>query len=331
MTPDARAAVVIDLLAERGVSLTSQVAAELTATLRTDGSTADVRVQSTCSRAVCIMYTGELPGEEMVAWHAARVKAMSGQTGHVDLRSCMFYQKLHSKTSKTTLERALLDRDPSNGKLADVKELITQHLYAASLPLAATQWQRVLGWAARHFRHDPAKEKVYLWGYFFRTYLGLGLPEERDRDTLIDMSAPTPSGSLSAVEADMRPTIPGELISPVNGVPHLGQITGGLPAGGSGSMSYQGLAELVRTLVSQGLHDQGTPEEGPVIKELPAPKPAEQKCQFCHGMHDLSVKCQAMKQALRLKSAWDKEQANKRKDHEGQPPPPTTPPVGVPP
>ena len=341
-TPDARAAAVLGLLAERGVPLSASVAAEVTANLRQVGESGDVVAQSTCSTAVCILYTCELPGEELVAWHASRLKALTGKSGKVDIRSNYIYQKLHKNTSKTTLERALLDKDPSNSKLATVKDEVTQHLYAASLPLAATQWQRVLGWAAKHFRYDPAKEKVYLWGYFFCTYRGLGMPEERDRDTLIDMSAPTPGGGTSSIESDMRPTIPGEALTSPHGVMQLGPIVGGPSAAGTGALSlpasigqsppqYQGLAELVRMLVSQGLRDQGgTSDEEPPIRELPAPKPAAQKCQFCHNEHDLSVKCSAMKQALRLKAAWDKEEAAKRKAAEttSNPPTPSQPAAG---
>ena len=202
----------------------------------------------------------------------------------------------------------------------------------------------MLGWAAEHFRYDPAKEKVYLWGYFFCTYRGLGMPEERDRDTLIDMSAPTPGGGPSAIESDMRPTIPGEANASPHGVMQLGPVAGGPSAAGTGALclpasigqsppQYQGLAELVRMLVSQGLRDQGgTSDEEPPIRELPAPKPAAQKCQFCHGEHDLSVKCSAMKQALRLKAAWDKEEAAKRKAAEttSNPPTPSQPAAGSP-
>ena len=166
-TPDARAATVLDLLSERGVAVPASLQAEVTATLRQVGDQGDVRAQSTSSLAVCIIYTSELPGDEIVEWHGKRAQALSGTSGKVDLRSCLVYQKLLKNTSKTVLERALLDRDPSNRKLATVREAVTQHLYSASLPLAATRWQQVLGFAASHFRHDPAKERVYLWGYFF--------------------------------------------------------------------------------------------------------------------------------------------------------------------
>ena len=97
--------------------------------------------------------------------------SLAGNVGKVDLRSFEGYFKLHKNTSKTTLERALLDRDPSNRKLSIVKRLVTQHLYTASLPLAATQWQQVTGWAADYFRHDPAKEKIYLENCVKRCYV----------------------------------------------------------------------------------------------------------------------------------------------------------------
>ena len=262
----------------------------------------------------------------MVAWHESRSKDLSGKAGKVDLRSNDAYIKLHKNTSKTTLERALLDKDPSNRKLSVVKRLINQTLYSASLPLAATQFQLVTGWAAEHFRHDPQGEKVYLWGYFFSSFLGLGMPEERDRDTLTDMSAPT-RGGVSSVEAEMRHTIPSEASAAV--WMGMQQITpdrlaqpGGvsLPAGLPAPLvalfqaQQQQIAQLHQTLEALGARRTDGPlAEDPPIRELPAPKAPVQKCAFCHLEHDLTVKCPAMKQGLRLKADWDKEQAKVRR------------------
>ena len=314
LTPDSRASAVLDLLVERGVSVPSAVQQEVTATLRQIGDFGDVLSQSKSSMAICIIYTGELPGAELVEWHAARARGLSGGAGKVDLRSCLIYQKLHSKTSKTTLERALLDRDPSNRKLTVVKDSVSELLYAASLPLAATRWQQVLGFAASHFRHDPAKERIYLWGYFFSTYLGLGMSEVRDTTTLLDMLAPTPGGGASAIESEMRPTVPGENLSA--GQPQFGLGGGALPASdGLASvimLQQQQMAAITRALSELGVRG-GEALEEPPIKELPAPKPLAWKCIFCHAEHDPSQKCAAMKQALRLKSDWDKEQAKSRR------------------
>ena len=324
--PGARAGAVLDLLSERGVNLSSSVAAELEDTLRTVGESGDVASQSKCSLCVCILYTCELPGAEIVAWHEACAKALTGMVGKVDLRGCDVYIKLHKNTSKTTLERALLDKDPSNRKLSVVKRLINQALYTASLPLAATQFQLVTGWAAEHFRHDPQKEKVYLWGYFFSSFTGLGLPEERDRDTLIDMQAPTPGG-VSSVEAEMRPTIPseanasawmgGQQITPDQlALPSGMALPSGLPASVIALLQAQQkqIAQLQMALEALGARRTDGPLiEDPPIRELPSPKAPVQKCAFCHLEHDLTVKCPAMKQGLRLKADWDKEQAKVRR------------------
>ena len=68
-SPDARASTVLDLLLERGISVPAKVQAEVAATLRAVGDQGDVTAQSTSSVAVCILYTGDLPGVEMVDWH----------------------------------------------------------------------------------------------------------------------------------------------------------------------------------------------------------------------------------------------------------------------
>jgi hypothetical protein len=321
-TVDARAASVLDLLLERGVTVPASVQAEVTATLRAVGDVGDLLAQSTSALAVCVIYTGELPGGEFVEWVASKQKAVSGSSGKVDVRSFLGYQKLHKNSSKTTLERALLATDPSNRKLAVVKDTVIQCLYAAGLPLAATRWQQVLGFAASHFRHDPTKERVYLWGYFFASFLGKGMPEERDRDTLTDMSAPLPGGGVgSSVEAEMRPTIPGESLSggaaplaPTAAFPGLWQSgPAGMAEAAAVSAQQLQIDALARAVSALGVRIGGEAPEEPPIKELPAPKNAWGMCAFCHAEHDLTVKCPAQKQALRLKSDWDKAQAQERK------------------
>ena len=333
-TTGARSIAVLSLLADRGIDLPSNVKGELDATLRAVGEAGDVVSQCKSAVCVCILYTVESPGEEMVKWVETRAKSLSGAVGKVDLRSFDGYIKLHKNTSKTTLERALLDRDLSNTKLNKVKEEVTDSLYTAGLPLAATQWQRVTGWAAAHFRHDPAKEKVYLWGYFFCSFLGLGMPTLRDHDTLVDMQAPTPGSALSKVEAEMRPTVPAEATAYAYGGVPPGLGPGSASAlGGGQALGLEGLAglppqlgavlaaqqsqmaALTQALEGLGARGGGAPEEPP-IRELPAPKVPVVKCDFCHSEHEATFKCAAKKQSLRLKADWDKEQAKARKEAE---------------
>ena len=304
--------------------------AELESKLRNVGEAGDTLAQSTSSLAVVIMYLVDLPGggtageslESMVAWHANRVKAAPAN-GTVDLRMYPPYWKLLKGTSRITLERALLDRDPSNRKLSSAKRLITQHLFSAGLPLAATRFQEVTGWAAEHFRHAPAKEKEYLWGYFFISFLGRGLVELRDRDTLIDMEAPMQGGVLSNVAADMRATVPSDESHDSAAAMRALMLGGGVMAAQPPQASESFAApppmmamllqqqEALKQLMGGQMTPGGTASEKPAIEEIPPPKAV--KCFFCHKEHDPSEKCEAMKQALRLKGDWDKQQAADRR------------------
>ena len=54
------------------------------------------------------------------------------------------------------------------------------------------------------------------------------------------------------------------------------------------------------------------PEEAP-IRELPGMR-ASTKCWFCNKEHDPLEKCNAMKQAIRLKGDWDQAEAKARKE-----------------
>ena len=331
--PDARAAAVVDVLVERGIAVPAKVAAEVAATLRQQGDQGDIQAQATSAVAIAIVYTGELPGVEMVEWIEARSRALRGSTGTVDLRSCPSYRDLHKHTTRTTLERALLDRDESNRKLRTHRESVTQALYGAGLPLAATRWQMVLGWAADHYRWAPKNEKTYLWGYFFNTFLGLGMPDVKDRDTLLDMQAPVPGGGLNSIENEMRPTHPKDAVgSPTSVIGGSASLGSGLPVElGTLLLQQQQQLDLLSSRVAgMGPSAGGESNDDPPIKELPAP--GWPKCHFCQQAHDPSVKCQALKLALRLKADHDKAQAKARKEAEAQATPPAAaPPAAAPP
>ena len=326
-----RASAVVDLFKKRGIALPDGLSAEIEAKLQAVGEAGDELAQSTSSLAIVIMYLVDLPGggsaegvEGMVTWHENRAKALPAD-GTIDLRMFPPYWKLLKGTSRITLERALLDKDPSNRKLIYAKKLITQHLFTAGLPLAATRFQAVTGWAADHFRYAPAKEKEYLWGYFFISFLGRGLVEVRDRDTLIDMEAPSANGvGMSNVTADMRATVPADdstesaalmralMIGGGGGTPHT--LLNAPKEVGEGASLPPSLGDVLQQALRQfagGMGDAGGSAGGPAIRELPPPPSV--KCVFCSKEHDPREKCGAMTQALRLKNDWDRKEKADRK------------------
>ena len=101
------------------------------------------------------------------------------------------------------------------------------------------------------------------------------------------------------------------------GSPQMAQQGAGLPPQLAAVLAAQqsqmnALAQAIQVMGAQG----GPPSEDPPIRELPAPRSTVVKCDFCHSEHEATFKCAARKQALRLKSDWDKEQATARNEAE---------------
>ena len=70
------------------------------------------------------------------------------------------------------------------------------------------------------------------------------------------------------------------------------------------------LLKQTGALPTVGGGGSGSHGDSPAIQEIPPTKVA---CAFCHKEHDPKEKCEAMKQALRLKSDWDRESAAQRR------------------
>ena len=116
------------------------VQAELEHALKISGSAGDKRAQAESCVAVLVAYMGESPGDEARSWWDEREKALVGGKGIIDIRKMTAYQKLHSKTSCVTLERALLSKASSNDKLRRYVRSVEKILRDLDLPLAASAW-----------------------------------------------------------------------------------------------------------------------------------------------------------------------------------------------
>ena len=69
------------------MTVPTALASDIETTLKEQGGAGDMRAESCGSVAVCIVYLAQLPGDEMVAWHAKQVKGISAG-GTVDLTAC---------------------------------------------------------------------------------------------------------------------------------------------------------------------------------------------------------------------------------------------------
>lgn len=160
------------------VEVTPACRAALEANLRKAGAQGDAFAQSTDAEAVWGVLVCESPGEDFKEWWDGQVKGKSGPDFIVDVRNWKPYRDMHLKSSRLTLERVQLDKRPGSSALAEYAMLVQEHFIATERPLAATRAQQIFGWAASRFRHQPDDERAYLWHYFFKEYLGRGMPQK---------------------------------------------------------------------------------------------------------------------------------------------------------
>ena len=204
--PGARSEAVLEVLKTNGVVVVPALQSQIEATLRVVGNAGDLRAQCALPTAVWAIYVGESPGVEAVTWLESKVSLLIGGKGNIDIRKWTGYTALLKASSCSALERVLLNKDPSNDELRRYTRAVEAELRCMDLPLCASEWQAVTGFAARQYCDDAAGERKYLWKYFFEYHLGRGLPEERcmpaELDLLRTTSVPTMKPSVRKEEVE---------------------------------------------------------------------------------------------------------------------------------
>ena len=220
-----RAAAVVKLLQDGGVTLPSAMASRIEAALAS-GAAGDKLQQATCFEFVALLFCGQLLGVDeegggaFKAWWEAQKAAMQ-VGGTVRIRGFAGYSKLHSKSTVPTLERALLD---STGVKFELYEPhLLQLLAAHELPLAAQAFAEVTLFARQQFPL-VAQRMRYLQHYFFVAYEGLGCPVAESIKSVFFVQR----GDASSI---LVPT------APVEAAAYAQQMAGLAPWGGAASSS----------------------------------------------------------------------------------------------
>ena len=114
---------------------------------------------------------------EEAAWGRQKASLGSREGGKIDLTADEKYGKMQKSSEligRVTLRRAL--RAGCSSMFEDWKVDMGELLHAKNLPKAAARLDKVVAFSVKQAHHVWEAQREYLDGYFFKEFLGLGLP-----------------------------------------------------------------------------------------------------------------------------------------------------------
>eukprot|EP00966_Prymnesium_polylepis_P102305 2369859-Prymnesium_polylepis.1 len=133
-------------------------------------------------------------------WQRLKGALPAGSKGTIDVTSFDSYTKLH-KSNRITLERALRSGPLSESWFA--KSIDT--LAAQALPNAVTMVQAVVNHARAQAPGAVKRQLLFLHGYFFTEYLGLGMPEVVGVRSALIANAPDARDTIASLPTSSAP------------------------------------------------------------------------------------------------------------------------------
>ena len=284
----------LETLDAHGVTLSSAIISDLEKALAV-GEAGDAAAQCTCCLTVALLYTGApYSPDDVEQWQRLKSALPSGSKGTINVKLFESYTKMHHKGNHISLERALRSQKYFDAWFAQTLELLSSH----GLPKAVIMLTSIVHHARQQSPHSVKRQLLYLWGYFFTEYLGLGMPEVVGvRSALvalspdakeIDLGLPTSSNpldmALAAGSASFGAMSLGGMIPPSLEADSFG--AAGSVSGAGSSVSSSGLSsastQMLASAVVQQLRSEGVlGMAGPSPPEPAGPGPM--KCFFCGG------------------------------------------------
>ena len=172
----AQAKKALDVLDAAGLAVSAELRADMENALAM-GEAGNEKEQCCCPLAVFILHLGRAPTQEETDWWVEQYNALGGREGgRIDITKLQSYVKGHHKTPATslTLERALGEAR-SEHRFTEWAIKTNDLLNKAGLYLAGARLMKVLTQANRQSGGAWPRKRVYLYGYFFEEFLGLGL------------------------------------------------------------------------------------------------------------------------------------------------------------
>ena len=184
----------LDVLDSHGFSISADMKQDMEAALAL-GEAGSEKEQCCNALAVHILYLGRAPDNGEETWWNEQYQRLGGRVGgKVEITKSPTYQKAHAKSPESvmTLERALKKEDRFNEwSIQTVDALNT-----CGLPKAAAMLMRVLAQSTRLANGNWQRKKIYLYGYFFEEFNGVGLPADYATRSAFNAMASVPAPSM---------------------------------------------------------------------------------------------------------------------------------------
>ena len=311
----------LDVLDSHGFTVSANMKVDMEAALSL-GEAGSEKEQCCNALAVHILYLGRAPdnGEETwwTEWWTEQFQRLGGRVGgKVEITKSPTYQKAHAKSPESvmTLERALKREDRFNEwSIQTVDALNT-----CGLPKAAAMLMKVLAQATRLANGSWPRKKIYLYGYFFEEYTGIGLPADYATRSAFNAMASVPAPSMERMMAEGGP--PSALGSAIS-LGDYSKLGASASQAGDSMLSIKDLAEVIKASIQESMSSAGGGGGSGAASDAGSSSAGERKgaCMYCHRnycpMRSGGAPCQAAKKAAEMLRASQKPPSSKKKQEE---------------
>ena len=227
------------------------------------------------------------------------------------------YQKAHAKSPESvmTLERALKKEERFNEwSIQTVDALNT-----CGLPKAAAMLMRILAQATRLANGSWPRKKIYLYGYFFEEFTGVGLPADYATRSAFNAMASVPAPSMERMIGEGGP--PSALGSAVS-LSEYSRLGGSASQSGDSSLSMKELAEVIKISIQEGLSSrgEGVGGQGSDVSGSSGKSKKGGTCMYCHRANCAMLQgggpCREARKAAELLRASVNDSSGKKKPEE---------------
>ena len=307
----------LDVLDTHGHTVSADLKNDMEAALAL-GEAGSEKEQCCNALAVHILYLGRAPegGEE--TWWNEQYQRLGGRVGgKVEITKSPTYQKAHAKSPESvmTLERALKKEERFNEwSIQTVDALNT-----CGLPKAAAMLMRILAQATRLANGSWHRKKIYLYGYFFEEFTGVGLPADYATRSAFNAMASVPAPSMERMIGEGGP--PSALGSAVS-LSEYSRLGGSASQSGDSSLSMKELAEVIKISIQEGLSSrgEGVGGQGSDVSGSSGKSKKGGTCMYCHRANCAMLQgggpCREARKAAELLRASVNDSSGKKKPEE---------------
>ena len=304
----------LDVLDSHGFSVSQDLKQDMEAAVSL-GEAGSEKEQ--CCNALCvhILYLGRAPDSVEEAWWNEQYQRLGGRVGgKVEITKSPTYQKAHAKSPESvmTLERALKKEERFNEwSIQTVDALNT-----CGLPKAAAMLMRMLAQATRLANGNWPRRKIYLYGYFFEEFTGVGLPADYATRSAFNAMASVPAPSMERMVGEGGP--PSALGGAVS-LSEYSRLGGSASQSGESTISMKDLAEVIKSSIQEGLASRGGGggSGGSSAGGSNSGGKPKGECMYCHrrncAMLSGGPPCREAKQAADMLRSMQKEEGAKKK------------------